>query len=154
MPPKTIFDLEIEILANVFQLVDDSSPHTTANIARVCTSFNSTLQLIRRRQLTVEWDEDTWVDRKGHRQEEWETPVLLVGLRELTVCRGNLPYIALDEDEDDDDDDDDESDDDDNDEDRPPPESTTIDTAPFSHLESVLRNATRLESLIWRCGYL
>ena len=140
MAPR-ILDLEIEVLASILEFVDDESPRTTAAVAEVCKHFQYALELVKYRRLTVKWDlhEQSWVDRKGRPQQEWETVDLLRGLRHLTVCRGCLPEIIVDELDT---------------EAEEPPVSTTIDTSPFGRLESVLRNASNLKTLVWKVGYL
>ena len=146
--PK-ILDLEIEVLTNILEFVDDESPRSTGLVAQVCKHFNLTVQLIQYRRLTVHWEQarQSWVNSKGQPQKDWETPDLLRGLRHLTVCKGDLPTVINDI-----------SDEDDNndgsDEDETLPFSTTIDTAPFHHLETVLCNASNLRTLLWKVGYL
>ncbi len=147
----TILDLEIEVLASIFEFVDDESPRSTAAVARTCKSFNHAVKLIRYRRLAVQWDQEnnSWVSSKGQLQQEWETVDLLRGLRHLTVKRGNLPTVIND----DSDRDEDEEDDDNADDGAEPPTSTTIDTTPFSQLESLFRNASNLKTLVWKVGY-
>ncbi|KAJ9610219.1 hypothetical protein H2200_004996 [Cladophialophora chaetospira] len=147
--PK-ILDLEVEVLASIFEFVDDESPRSTTAIAQTCKSFLYAVKLIRYRRLTVQWDHDTqtWLSSRGRPQQEWETEDLLRGLRHLTVKRGNLPNIINDRS-----DVDDENDDDDDDENGDPADSTAIDIVPFSQLESVFRNASNLKTISWKVGY-
>src|SRR5882757_9292112 len=92
MAPRHILDLEVEILAGVFQCVDDESPRTTSAVAQVCKYFNSAVKLVQYRRLTVRWDQEhsTWVTLTGRSPEEWQTPEFLQGLRHLTIHRGGM----------------------------------------------------------------
>ncbi|KIW23642.1 uncharacterized protein PV07_11826 [Cladophialophora immunda] len=137
MASSNLLSLEAEVLANVLEYVDSESPRTTAAVAQTCKYLNYVAKLVRYRHITVRWDAglQAWVDNSGRNQEEWETPELLQGLRQLTVCSGDLPTLLFS------------------------PGHDDSPTAPehcksFNRLETVLRNASNLKTLVWKVGYL
>ncbi|KIY03704.1 uncharacterized protein Z520_00395 [Fonsecaea multimorphosa CBS 102226] len=138
MATSNILSLEAEVLANVLRYIDDESPWTTAAVAQTCKYLNYVSKLVRYRRLTVRWDSElrTWTDQSGRRQEEWETPELLQGLRQLTVRQPDIdPLIGESDDNGD---------------------SSYLGKShhTFDRLETVLRNASNLKTVVWNAGYL
>ncbi|OAP63129.1 hypothetical protein AYL99_02356 [Fonsecaea erecta] len=137
MAPSNLLSLEAEVLAHVLTYVDDESPRTTAAVARTCQYLHYVARLVRYRRATIHWDNglQSWVNPFGRPQKEWETPEFLQGLRELTVCKIEPPPVV----------------------DGPPvhasPTSRELCDS-FNQLESVLRNASNLKTLVWKVGYL
>ncbi|EXJ75472.1 uncharacterized protein A1O5_02168 [Cladophialophora psammophila CBS 110553] len=132
--PK-ILCLEAEVLTNILEYVDDESPHTTAGVAQTCKHLNHVVKLVRYRRLTVHWDQKLghWVDWAGRKQEEWETPELLQGLRHLTV-RGGARLVL-----------------------RPERYSETAveeTYANINRLKTVVQNIGNLKTLVWQVGCL
>ncbi|KIX03349.1 uncharacterized protein Z518_06901 [Rhinocladiella mackenziei CBS 650.93] len=86
----SIVDLEIEILASIFEYVDDQSPRTTRAIAQTNKYFNSAVQLIRHRRKTLCWNQHhlDCVSSNARTSGQWLSPELLRGLRHLTIQRG------------------------------------------------------------------
>lgn len=91
LPPTSIVDLEIEVLANIFAYVDDESPRTTPSIAQVNQYFNDAVQLVRYRHQTLRWSTDlrTFVNPHGRRPKDRNSAVALRGLRHLTISKGH-----------------------------------------------------------------
>jgi hypothetical protein len=148
MARLNILDLEIEVLASIFEFVDDQSPRSTAAVAQVCKRFNSAIESIRYRHVIVQWDGTirAWVNSKRQLEQDWQNPDLLRGLRHLTIYRGDLPAAVWEPE--DELDDNVNSDDDEND----PSIPTTTDD-PFGQLKNVLRDASNVKTLIWKVGY-
>ncbi|ETI25674.1 hypothetical protein G647_02448 [Cladophialophora carrionii CBS 160.54] len=146
MARPAILDLEVEILASIFEFVDDQSPRSTAAVAQVCKQFNSAVEYIRYRRVTIQWHgtKCSWVDSKSRIEQDWQNPDLLRGLRHLTVCRGDLPAL-VDEGEDE------LADNVNSNEDENDPLTTMGN--PFGQLKSVLRDASNLKTLVWKVGY-
>ena len=140
--PRKILDLEVEVLAAIIEFVDDSSPWTTAALAQVCKDFKLAVELVKYRRLTIQWDQarQCWVDLKDRPQQQWETREQLRGLRHLTVCKGSLPRSGQ------------QGTADHNDEEAPA--FAAVDTSSFDQLQTVLRNASNLKTLVWKVGYL
>ncbi|KIW83993.1 hypothetical protein Z517_03239 [Fonsecaea pedrosoi CBS 271.37] len=137
MTNTNILSLEAEVLAHVLEYVDNESPRTMAAVARTCKYFNFVTQLVRYRHITVHWDceRESWVDMAGRKQEEWETPELLQGLRHLTACKGDLPALILELGNGD------------------LPGARNL-CEKLDRLQSVLRNASNLKTLTWKTSYL
>ncbi|KIW12520.1 hypothetical protein PV08_09797 [Exophiala spinifera] len=89
MPSAGILGLEVEILADIFQIVNDASPRTTSAIAQVNKTFSFAVQLVRYRRETLHWDQDRskFVDGFGRPLEQLLSPDRLRGLRHLTIAK-------------------------------------------------------------------
>ncbi|KAJ9615979.1 hypothetical protein H2204_014194 [Knufia peltigerae] len=93
MPSIRILDLNVEILADIFQIVNDESPRTTSAIAQVNKTFNFAVELVRYRRETLKWSSGLvkFVD-DFDRPVELLSPDRLRGLRHLTISKGDFPF--------------------------------------------------------------
>lgn len=91
MTSARILDLEVEILADIFQIVNEESPRTTSAIAQVNHTFSFALQLVRYRRETLKWRQDLlkFVDVFGRPLQQLLSPDRLRGLRHLTIAKGD-----------------------------------------------------------------
>ncbi|KAK4943913.1 hypothetical protein LTR10_016629 [Elasticomyces elasticus] len=126
--PTNIVDLEIEILADIFAYVDDTSPETTRAIILVNQYFHDAVHLVQYRHRTLKWchDRGTFVNPLGRRPKDLNSPASLRGLRHLTISKGQAGSAS-----------------------GGPTVSRAVD-----QLRDLLSHATNLKSLTWNNGYL
>ncbi|KIW53220.1 hypothetical protein PV05_08810 [Exophiala xenobiotica] len=85
-----ITDLEVEILADIFEIVNDESPRTTPSVAQVNRYFNSAVRLVRYRRETLKWSATLgrFVNQFDQAPKDLFSPDRLRGLRHLTIAKG------------------------------------------------------------------
>jgi hypothetical protein len=91
-----ITDLEVEILADIFEIVNDESPRTTPSVAQVNRYFKSAVRLVQYRRETLKWSASLtrFVTRSDQPLKDLFSPDRLRGLRHLTIAKGG-PIEAL-----------------------------------------------------------
>ena len=88
--------LEMELLAQVIEFVDDSSPHTTKSAALVSKKFNDATRLVghRRKILVLNGLVSTQPDARSLVSKWLADPSILSGMRHLRIIDGDIDDYA------------------------------------------------------------